>query len=134
MVRTDLLYKWAEGLLDRVPGEHFNMLSWYGSASKPISFNKHECGTTACALGWLPYILPDLWRRIPDTSKIVPINHRYRNSNEPAAVKNTFGISKDEAITILFSSRYETYRQGNDVNKRDVAERIFSIIDKHQRP
>ena len=51
------LLKLANFLEHKVPEARFNMRVWFGG-EKDKKFSQHECGTTACALGWATVVFP----------------------------------------------------------------------------
>lgn len=52
------LQRWADGLRTVVDPNHFDMETWI-SPALALSNDYQDCGSAACAAGWLPAIMPE---------------------------------------------------------------------------
>lgn len=49
-----------------------------------LSLDEHKCGTAACAVGWMPYIFPSVFKKTKNNLLNIPMKEH---------VENFFGIS-----------------------------------------
>jgi len=91
--------------LDTVPRKHFDMNIYVegirtGDGEYKIDgLINHECGTSACALGWA-CTMPEFRKAGLRLSGSMPI---YKNWDEQSAAKRFFGITEKEAETLFYS-------------------------------
>lgn len=85
-------------LKTEVPEDEFKMSSFCGE--KRTGHMKHECGTTACALGWATAIWPETFSLRPSAlidESVLQVRGRY-TSYYDAPIRGWFGIDKGEAL------------------------------------
>ncbi len=144
------LLKLANFLTSDQVKKHFNLRSFIsvGSEAKKeripagevmaaIYENDRACGTTACAIGWAPIALPDLFRyeyddRYPYLPEIIS---QKTGKTYWYAVMDVFVITDDEAYFLFLDSNYKdgartTAKQVSNRIKKFVAERESNVVQK----
>ncbi len=129
--------------LDMVHPSKFNLNEWV-SGRKPDQMSeaptkKGDCGTTACAVGWLPVLFPKSWSwRTPKAwydsfGNMANAEIHYKRwpnadltqGQKLSAAADFFSIDYDDASELFMP---DAYRQGNATRAKTVAKRIRSLV------
>ncbi len=105
------LLKWAD-FLEELPAEQFNLQYW-----------RKDCGTVACAAGWLPTIFPRHWK--VDTGDAPPNLLGARRSGLEACLFEFFQVPRVLSRAIIYAHYYESGRP----RKATVVKRIRKIAE-----
>ena len=148
-MRTDRLLKLAEFLQSEVPRDYFDLRTIVGNPSAPQTILPSwdatspnlpsECGTTACAIGWLPGAFPGEWfwikRRVGSgfgytvsSSQAEPDSDEYHDWESEAY--GFFGLREGD-FNYLFMPSY--YKRDELKNPLVVAGRIIKLVREYEK-
>ena len=134
------LQRWADGLRTVVDPKHFDMEVWI-NPNLALTNDYKECGSAACAAGWLPAIMPDHFKIEGELRGVYGAYVVLKNaSSDPPwmnyshvfvttrHIATYFGLSEDQTRRIVYQDEYGNYR----VTPQHVAHRIEEIIEEIQ--
>lgn len=132
-IRTDRLLVLAE-FLDKLPVEKFNFAIIADQHGKPmmeaLAAGKTRCGTTACAIGWLPAVFPNEfeWKQVGSRVDVLCVERD--NRTDFSAAEEFFNILPYQAewLFIPGASPLE-----DDATPQQVAEHIRGFVAEMQR-
>lgn len=134
----------------------FDLDSWAAPTGHNAHKRNHECGTTACAMGWIAlnpaFQTKGLFLAAanrPDTpiKSLVDLEKYFQNHDHPAvninykekvggtyhmydgvnAACKFFGITFDEAVDLFMPENYRNY-----ATARDVAKKMTNLLRKYE--
>lgn len=129
--------------LDKLPKAKFDFSTITSLGQKPmmeaLKAGRHRCGTTACAIGWMPAIFPRQVCWVGEDRPYGDLNVGLRSAGAArrvgkarnfAVAQRFFGISYEEALHLFnpgdISLRY-------DATPKQVAKHIRRFVRERQR-
>jgi hypothetical protein len=112
------------------PGE-FSMISWIGGAAGKVGYNQlreehvHNCGTTACAVGYCPIVFPDDW----ESTGFLPIRsagkNRYGIGSILTQAQEFFCLNRIDGTHLFMSGMTRTPKQEAAIIEKFVEKKGF---------
>lgn len=124
--QRDLMLRLAD-FLEALPKNRLNMRYWYESPGDKVINGEapdRDCGTVACAMGWLPAVYEPFRPRALHSSSGAP----FTLNGEPVAgfdaAQKIFGIKYSTATRLFDPSKYPPLKRNS---RKYVANRLRKI-------
>lgn len=126
----DRLQKWAD-FLRGMPEDLWDYRHWItveeGAEPQEAFTKEGRCGTSGCAVGWLPHVFPDDFQWLGEGESI------WVSTRGHSSKRRFFGLSREEIERIILRAHREPTNNHNregHVSPADVADVIDKIIDE----
>lgn len=127
--------------LDALPRQKFNYSHFVNQAGKPmreaLKAGKHACGTTACAVGWMPAAFPRLvaWRYMGDEAFGVTLKGLEELGLSNFETASRFFDLPYHTISMLFDPGNAENPLGHDATPKQVAKYVRECVSSsaHRR-